>query len=65
MTFVLHTDLLAVYDKDVRLVVQPGVVDLMVGNSSDSLPLTGQLEITGLPAEVGRNRTFFSNVEVR
>ena len=32
----------AIYDEDVRQVVQPGPVDLMVGNSSDSLPLTGQ-----------------------
>ena len=65
VTFVLHTDLLAIYDEDVRHMVQPGAVDLMIGNSSDSLPLTGQLEIAGPPTEVGRSRSFFSNVLIR
>jgi beta-glucosidase len=65
VSFVLHTDLLAVYDEDMRHVVQPGLVDVMVGNSSDSLPLSGQLEIAGPPTEVGLNKTFFSTTQIR
>ena len=64
VTFVLHTDLLAIYDKDVRQVVQPGTVDLMVGSASDCLPLTGHLEIIGPAAQVGRDKTFFSIAQV-
>jgi beta-glucosidase len=60
VTFVLHTDLLATYDKDVRQVIQPGTIDLMVGSASDRLPLAGQLEIVGPPVKVGRDKTFFS-----
>jgi beta-glucosidase len=64
VTFVLHTDLLAIYDEDVCQMVQPGAIDVMVGNSSDSLPLAGKLEITGRPAKVGRDKTFFSIAQV-
>jgi beta-glucosidase len=65
VTFTLHTDLLAIYDEDMHHVVQPGAVELMIGNSSDSLPLTGQLEIASPSTEVGRNRAFFSSVRIR
>jgi beta-glucosidase len=65
VAFTLHTDLLAIYDEDVRQVVQPGVVDLMVGRSSDNLPLTGQLEITGPPEEVGRDKVFFGSTQIK
>ena len=64
ITFVVHTDLLAIYDEDVCQVVQPGPVDVMVGNSSRNLLLTGKLEITGQPASVGRDKTFFSIVQI-
>jgi beta-glucosidase len=64
VTFVLHTDLLAIYDKDVRQVVQPGTIDLMLGSASDCLPLTGQLEVIGHPAKVGSAKTFFSIAQV-
>jgi len=64
VTFTLHTDLLAIYDEDVRQVVQPGIVDVMVGSSSDNLPLIGQIDIAGPPAEVGRDKTFFSSVQI-
>jgi hypothetical protein len=64
VTFGLHTDLLAIYDKDVRQVVQPGTIDMMVGSASDYLPLAGQLEIIGDPAKVGRDKTFFSIAQV-
>jgi beta-glucosidase len=62
VTFILHTDLLAIHDEDVRQMVQPGAIDLMLGSASDCLPLTGQLEVIGHPAKVGRDKTFFSIV---
>jgi beta-glucosidase len=64
VTFVLHTDLLAIYDEDGRQVVQPGTIDLMLGSASDCLPLTGQLEVIGRPVKVGRDKTFFSMARV-
>jgi beta-glucosidase len=64
VTFVLHTDLLAVYDKDVRQVVEPGTIDLMLGSASDCLPLTGQLEVIGHSVKVGRAKAFFSITQV-
>ena len=64
ITFVVHTDLLAIYDEDVCQVVQPGPVDVMVGNSSRNLLLTGKLAVTGQPSNVGRDKTFFSIVQI-
>ena len=65
ISFTLHTDLLAIYDEDMRHMVQPGAVELMIGNSSDYLPLTGQLEIAGPSTEVSRNKAFFCRVRIR
>jgi beta-glucosidase len=64
VTFVLHTNLLAIYDEHVRQVVQPGTIDLMLGSASNCLPLAGQLEVIGQPVEVGRDKTYFSIVQV-
>ena len=64
VTFLLHTDLLAIYDQDVRQVVLPGTIDLMLGSASDRLTLSGHLEIIGHPVEAGRDKTFFSTVQV-
>jgi hypothetical protein len=47
-----------------RQVVQPGAIDVMVGGASDCLTLSGQFEVTGHLAKVGRSKTFFSNVEI-
>jgi beta-glucosidase len=64
VTFVVHTDLLALHDEDGCQVVEPGTIDLMLGSASDCLPLTGQLEIIGDPVAVGRAKIFFSEAQV-
>ena len=65
MSFTLHTYQLGYYDEAMRYVVQPGLVEVMVGNASNHLPLTGQVEIVGQQADVGSTKVFFSQVQVK
>jgi len=62
VTFHLPVNLLAFYDRDYRYVVEPGTVDIMVGNSSHDVQASATLTITGEKTEV--EKVFFSRAEV-
>jgi beta-glucosidase len=66
VTFSLFTDQLAFWDDVRQFVVQPGTVEVMVGGSSQDLPLSGTFEIVGQPAVVraDADRVFFSQAQV-
>ncbi|MFZ0547832.1 MAG: glycoside hydrolase family 3 C-terminal domain-containing protein [Candidatus Promineifilaceae bacterium] len=64
VTFTIHTHQLSVYNKEMLAMVAPGLVEVMVGNSSVSLPVQGQFEITGSPTDVRDDKVFFSNVHI-
>jgi len=49
VTFTLHTSQLGCYDEAMQFVVQPGTVEVMVGHSSQHLPLVGTFEVVGQP----------------
>ncbi|MFN8465427.1 MAG: glycoside hydrolase family 3 N-terminal domain-containing protein [Caldilineaceae bacterium] len=62
--FVLPVNQCAYLDDAMQLVVAPGRLELMVGTSSEDLPLRTQLQITGGPTGVDRRGAFFSLSEV-
>ncbi|MEJ5229832.1 MAG: glycoside hydrolase family 3 N-terminal domain-containing protein [Pseudothermotoga sp.] len=62
--FTVHTDILAYYNRDMKLVVEPGKFKVMVGNSSCDIKCIGEFEITGKTRELSTTRKFFSDVEV-
>lgn len=62
--FLLSTDQLALYNRDMELVVEPGAFAVMVGSSSADIHLTGTFELTGAVCRVGRERSFFAQVQV-
>jgi beta-glucosidase len=64
MTFTLSTDQLASWDEGGQWMVLPGTVEVMVGDSSQHLPLSGTFEIVGQPADVNNDRTLFSDVKI-
>ncbi|MCB9099910.1 MAG: glycoside hydrolase family 3 C-terminal domain-containing protein [Anaerolineales bacterium] len=64
VTFELFTNQLGFYDQKMQYVVEPGTLDLMVGSSSEDLPLKGRLEITGETTDISRDKQFFSQVRV-
>jgi beta-glucosidase len=63
VTFTLHVNQLGVYDQAMQYVVEPGTIEVLVGNSSQHLPLTGTFEIVGQAAGVSE-KMFFSDVRV-
>jgi beta-glucosidase len=65
VTFTLYINQLGVYDEEMLSAVQPGTVEVMVGNSSAVLPLQGAFEIVGPTADIRNNKVFFSKVHVR
>ncbi|MEZ4519309.1 MAG: glycoside hydrolase family 3 N-terminal domain-containing protein [Chloroflexota bacterium] len=65
VTFTLFVNQLAVYDEDLIAAVHPGKVEIMVGNSSEHLPLTGSFEIMGQTTGIQDNKVFFSQVHVK
>lgn len=64
VTFKLHADMLAFYDEDEKLVVEPGAIEVMVGSSSEDIRLKGSFEIVGEKRELTSARRFFSEVIV-
>lgn len=62
--FTLYTNQLFVYDEDLLYAVHPGRVDIMVGNSSENLPLHGSFAIIGPSTAVSDDKVFFSQVQV-
>jgi len=62
VVFRLHTDVLAYYDRDMKLVVEPGEFRVMVGSSSEDIRLTGSFSVTGSKREVVGKRKFFTEV---
>ncbi len=63
VTFHLSMDQLAFYDHAMRLIVEPGTVEVMVGSSSEDIRLKGSFEIVGAKREVPPERVLFAKVE--
>ncbi len=63
VTFALYVTQLGVYDQTMRHVVEPGPVEVLVGNSSQHLPLTGAFEVIGQTTDISDDKVFFSDVK--
>ena len=61
VTFELSTDLLAFYDSDMNLAVEPGDFEVLVGRSSEDIRLQGELTVVGEKRIIGKSRVFLSN----
>lgn len=62
LRFHLNVNQLAFYDRDLRYVVEPGTVEIMIGNSSQDIHCRGSFEIIGTRTEV-RDKVFFSAID--
>jgi len=61
VVFEVHTDVLAFYDSNMKLVVEPGTFKIMVGNSSEDIKLSGEIRVTGERREIVGKRVLFTN----
>lgn len=64
LTFELHTDLMSFTGLDMKRRVEPGEIQLMVGTSSEDLPLTASVNLIGEVRQVGEGRTLVADVTV-
>ncbi len=64
VSFCLKINQLGFYDQAQKFVVEPGKVEIMVGNSSQDIPCTGEFEILGSKTEIHASKVFFSESRV-
>ncbi|MEU4238494.1 glycoside hydrolase family 3 N-terminal domain-containing protein [Actinoplanes sp. NPDC026619] len=62
--FRVHTDRTAFTGRDLRRIVEPGDLEILVGSSAADLPCRGTVTLTGEIRETGRNRVLLTPVEV-
>ena len=64
VSFTVPMNLLGFYNHDMRFVVEPGNMDVMIGASSADIRLQDAFEITGEVREVLGQRSYFSRAKV-
>ncbi len=64
VVFTLYMDQLAFYDRNMRLIVEPGTYTVMVGSSSEDIRLTGAFEVAGRVRVLPSARRYLSGVRV-
>ena len=60
--FKLSIEQLAFYDRDVKLIVEPGMFEVMIGSSSRDIRLKDSFEVIGKKEEIISFKTFFTKV---
>lgn len=63
--FSVHADRTAFTGRDLRRIVEPGEMEVMVGTSAADLPCRGSLRLTGPLRAVGHDRRFTTPVDVQ
>jgi beta-glucosidase len=64
VAFRVAVNQLGYYDRNDNLVIEPGMVQLMVGSSSEDIRCVGSFEITGETKDVRGAQVFFSSADV-
>lgn len=62
VVFVIPSDVLSFYGRNLDLVVEPGRYVIMIGSSSDDIRLLGEFEIRGEKRQVSGQRRYFTRV---
>ncbi|GAA1265921.1 glycoside hydrolase family 3 N-terminal domain-containing protein [Sphaerisporangium rubeum] len=62
--FHVHADRTAFTGRDLRRIVEPGDIEILVGTSAGHLPCHGTIRLTGPLREVGHDRRLSTPVEV-
>lgn len=65
ITFHLPVNQLAFYDEDLRLILEPGRIRVMLGSSSEDIRLEGEFEIIGTDRAEVQERVFVCPVEIK
>ncbi|MBO3745281.1 glycoside hydrolase family 3 C-terminal domain-containing protein [Streptosporangiaceae bacterium NEAU-GS5] len=63
--FHVHADRTAFTGRDLRRIVEPGEIEVLVGTSESDLPCRGSVRLTGPTRVVGHDRRLITPVDVR
>jgi beta-glucosidase len=63
--FELSTDLLAFYDQEMKLAIEPGEFEVLIGSSSEDIRLQGTFWVVGEKRYVAGQRQYFSAVTIQ
>ena len=64
MEFTVHADRTSFTGRDLRRIVEPGVIEVAIGRSSGDLPLNGSFVLEGAIRELGTDRVLTVPVDV-
>ncbi len=64
VVFMLPIEVLAFYDKYMRLVIEPGEYRIMIGRNAKEIVLEGKFRVVGETAIISERRQYFSQAEV-
>jgi beta-glucosidase len=64
VVFMLPTEILAFYDRYMRLVIEPGEYNVMIGRNSEDIVLKGRFKVVGETAIVSERKHYLSYAEV-
>lgn len=64
IVFTLPAELFAYYDAEMQLAVEPAAVQVMIGDSSQNLPLHGTWSLVGSKRLLGQRTHYFCSAEV-
>ena len=64
VTFVLSIAQLGFYNKEMKYVVEPGTIKVMLGSSSEDIRVAGEFEITGEVTEISKKKKYFTSVRL-
>jgi beta-glucosidase len=62
--FLVHADRTSFVSADLRRIVEPGEVEVLVGTSAEALPCRALVRLTGPVRAVGHSRRLHTPVEV-
>lgn len=62
--FTLPVNLLAFLDQQMRWVIEPGEIQLMLGSSSADIRLQSSFQLSGEVTDVGHNKAYLSQVSI-
>ncbi len=65
ITFILSIVQLGFYNKDMKYVVEPGTIKVMLGSSSEDIRLTGEFEISGKSIEFVNGKKYLTLIRVK
>ncbi|MBN1995869.1 MAG: glycoside hydrolase family 3 C-terminal domain-containing protein [Anaerolineae bacterium] len=64
IVFTLSPGQLAFYNDELKLIIEPGLLKVLIGSSSEDIRLVGEFNIAGEMIEIAQ-KTFFSTVETK